>query len=58
MNGFAEGSTPHAVLSQLKKELDPERKSERTFISFLGKLVEKRKGYTTISKPERVDYLD
>ncbi len=53
---FAEGSIPHTILSQLKKKLDSDRKLEGTFISFLGKLVEKGKGYTTISKPEKVDY--
>ncbi len=57
-SGFAEGSTLHAVLSQLKKKLDPDRESKRTFISFLGKLVKKEKGYTTVSKPERVDHPD
>jgi len=43
MNGFAEGNTPHAVLSQLKKKLDSDRESRGTFISFLEKLVEKGK---------------
>jgi len=48
MNRFAEGSTSHAILSQLKKKLDPDRESGGTFISFLGKLVEKEKRYTTV----------
>ena len=59
MNGFAEGSTLHAVLSQLKKELDPDRKSRGTFISFLEKLIEKGKGYTIVCfiKSHQVIYI-
>ncbi len=58
MHEFTEGSTSHAILSQLKKKLDSDRESRRTFISFLGKLIEKGKGYTTVSKPEKVNYLN
>src|SRR6266498_5962873 len=58
MNGFTEGSIPYTVLSQLKKEFDPDRESRGTFISFLGKLVKKRKGYIIVSKPEKVDHPD
>ncbi len=43
---------------QLKKELDPDREAGGTFISFLGKLVKKRKGYITISNLEEVDHSD
>ena len=43
---------------QLKKELDPDKEAEGTFISFLEKLVEKEKGYTTVSNPKEVDYPD
>jgi len=55
---FREGSISHAVLSQLKKELDSNREPGETFISFLGKLVEKGKGYITVNKPEKIDHLD
>ncbi len=58
MHEFAEGSTPHAILSQLKKELDSDRKPEGIFISFLGKFIKKKKGYTTVSIPEKVDHSD
>jgi len=43
---------------QLKKELDPKREVGGTFVSFLGKLIEKRKKYTTVSNSEEVDHSD
>ncbi len=43
---------------QLKKELDLDREAGGIFISFLEKLIEKRRGYTTVSNPEEVNHSD
>ena len=42
----------------MKKELNPDRKAEGTFISFLRKLVKKGKGYIIVSNPKEVNHLD
>ncbi len=48
----------HSVLAQFKKKLNPDRKAKEIFIIFLGKLIEKGKGFIIVNNPKEVDYSD
>ncbi len=47
----------HLVLAEFKKKFNSDRKVEGTFISFLDKLIKKKKEYITISNSEEVNNL-
>src|SRR6266540_3538673 len=55
--GFAEGSTPHAVLTEIKRRDNKERASTSLFGSFIGR-ISKEKGYAQIDDPSKVDNPD
>ena len=55
--GFVEGSTPHAVLTEIKRRDDKERAPTSLFGSFIGK-ISKGKGYAQVDDPSKVDNPD
>ncbi len=54
---FAEGSTPHIILANLKKREEKERAFISNFKSFLGKL-SKDKGYVLVEDLAQIDNPD
>src|SRR6266540_6843351 len=54
---FAEGSTPHAVLTKIKRREGKERTSTSLFGSFIRRL-SKEKEYAQVDDPSKVDDLD
>src|SRR6266498_882931 len=54
---FAEGSTPHAVLTEIKRREGKERTSTSLFGSFIGR-ISKGKGYAQVDDPSKVDNPD
>ncbi len=55
--GFAEGSTPHAVLTEIKRRDNKERAPTSLFGSFIGR-ISKGKGYAQVNDPSKVDNPD
>ncbi len=55
--GFAEGSTPHAVLTEIKRREGKKRTSTSLFGSFIGR-ISKGKGYAQVDDPSKVDNPD
>ena len=54
---FAEGSTPHAVLTEIKRREGKERTSTSLFGSFIRRL-SKGKGYVQVDDPTQVENPD
>src|SRR6266498_5198212 len=54
---FAEGSTSHAVLTEIKRRDDKERAPTSLFGSFIERL-SKGKGYVQVDDPSKVENLD
>ncbi len=54
---FAEGSTPYAVLTEIKRRNDKERAPTSLFGSFIGR-ISKGKGYVQVDDPSKVDNPD
>src|SRR6266540_542114 len=48
--GFAEGSTPHAILTEIKRRDNKERAPTSLFGSFIGR-ISKGKGYAQVDDP-------
>src|SRR6266508_3684266 len=55
--GFAEGSTPHAVLIEIRRRDGKKRTSTSLFRSFIRRL-SKGKGYAQVDDPSKVDNPD
>src|SRR6266540_903553 len=55
--GFAEGSTPHAVLTEIKRRDNKKRAPTSLFGSFIGR-ISKEKGYAQVDDPSKVDNPD
>ncbi len=55
--GFAEGSTPHVVLIEIKRREGKERTFTSLFRSFIRRL-SKGKGYAQVDDPSKVDNPD
>ena len=55
--GFAEGSTPHTVLTEIKRRKGKERTSTSLFRSFIRRL-SKGKGYAQVDDSSKVDNPD
>src|SRR6266511_2197008 len=51
---FAEGSTPHAVLTEIRQRDNKERAPTSLFGSFIGR-ISKGKGYAQVDDPSKVD---
>src|SRR6266536_5578156 len=56
-NGFAEGSTPHAVLTEIRRRDNKERAPTSLFGSFIRR-ISKGKGYAQVNDPDKVDNSD
>src|SRR6266542_855481 len=54
---FAEGNTPHVVLTKIKRRDDKERAPTSLFRSFIGRL-SKGKGYAQVDDPSKVENPD
>src|SRR6266540_2492353 len=54
---FAEGSTPHAILTEIKRRDNKERAPTSLFGSFIER-ISKGKGYTQVDDPSKVDNPD
>src|SRR6266498_2555600 len=54
---FAEGSTPHAILTEIKRKDNQERAPTSLFGSFIGR-ISKGKGYAQVDDPSKVDNPD
>src|SRR6266540_7158059 len=54
---FAEGSTPHIVLTEIRRREGKERTSTSLFGSFIRRL-SKGKGYVQVDDPSKVDNSD
>src|SRR6266540_1650146 len=54
---FAEGSTPHAILTEIKRRDNKDRASTSLFGSFIGR-ISKGKGYAQVDDPRKVDNPD
>src|SRR6266545_211921 len=54
---FAEGSTPHAVLTEIKRREGKKRTSTSLFRSFIRR-ISKGKGYAQVDDPSKVDNPD
>src|SRR6266511_5856711 len=54
---FAEGSTPHAILTEIKRRDNKDRASTSLFGSFIGR-ISKGKGYVQVDDPSKVDNPD
>src|SRR6266498_2496943 len=52
--GFAEGSTPHVILTEIKHRDNKERAPTSLFGSFIGR-ISKGKGYAQVDDPSKVD---
>src|SRR6266498_141925 len=55
--GFAEESTPHVVLTEIKRRDDKERAPTSLFRSFIGR-ISKGKGYAQVDDPSKVENPD
>src|SRR6266498_4133244 len=55
--GFAEGSTPHAVLTEIRRRDNKERAPTSLFGSFIGR-ISKGKRYAQVDDPSKVDNPD
>src|SRR6266498_3722736 len=55
--GFAEGSTPHAVLTEIRRRDNKERAPTSLFGSFIRR-ISKGKGYAQVNDPDKVDNSD
>ncbi len=55
--GFAEGSTPHAILTEIKRRNDKERAPTSLFGSFIGR-ISKGKGYAQVDDLSKVENPD
>src|SRR6266498_2845883 len=55
--GFAEGSTPHAILTEIKRRDNKDRAPTRLFESFIER-ISKGKGYAQVDDPSKVDNPD
>src|SRR6266498_2730648 len=55
--GFAEGSTPHAVLTEIKQRNNKEQASTSLFGSFIGR-ISKGKGYVQVDDLSKVNNPD
>src|SRR6266542_3651201 len=55
--GFAEGSTPHATLTEIKRRDNKDRAPTSLFGSFIGR-ISKGKGYAQVDDPSKVDNPD
>src|SRR6266542_1737317 len=55
--GFVEGSTPHAILTEIKRRDNKERAPTSLFGSFIGR-ISKGKGYAQVDDPSKVDNPD
>src|SRR6266540_2262721 len=55
--GFAEGSTPHAILTEIKRRDNKDRAPTSLFGSFIGR-ISKGKGYAQVDDPNKVDNPD
>src|SRR6266498_4195318 len=55
--GFAEGSTPHAILTEIKRRDNKDRASTSLFGRFIER-ISKGKGYAQVDDPSKVDNPD
>src|SRR6266498_4111299 len=55
--GFAEGSTPHVILTEIKRRDNKDRASTSLFGSFIGR-ISKGKGYAQVDDPSKVGNPD